>query len=175
MKNSEWKSNSEGQSRLSFVPRVPKDLEEQNCKVVPLLHDKIVTLVRKDSAFSKQKSISLAKLVKLPLVLVAKNHWEESIFGRILKVNKAIPEKPIFTSSVIGFQKYVATGQYIGLSTEIISFKLMSDKKRMFEIIPIRDKNVAFYHCLVIKDEAQLTRNEQCFINFVKESFHITE
>ena len=159
--------------QLYFVPRMIRDVENTGYVTVPMLKDRMVMLVKKDSAFDNQRSVSLKRIAKLPLVLVAKNNWEESVFGHILKAHQAMPENPIYISSVIGFQKYVASGQYAGLSTEIISCKLMSDKSKMFKIMPIRDKDIEIYHCLVIREPDSLSRVEQCFVDFVKEYFHI--
>ena len=159
--------------QLYFVPRMIRDVENTGYVTVSLLKDRMVMLVKKDSAFDNQRSVSLKRIAKLPLVLVAKNNWEESVFGHILKAHQAMPENPIYISSVIGFQKYVAGGQYAGLSTEIISCKLMSDKSKMFKIMPIRDKDIEIYHCLVIREPDSLSRVEQCFVDFVKEYFHI--
>ena len=164
---------SEERGQLYFVPRMPRDIENASYMTMPLLKDRMVVLVKKDSALNNQRSVSLKRIAKLPLVLVAKDNWEESIFGHILKAHNAMPESPTFISSVIGFQKYVASGQYYGLSTEIISSKLMSDKRRMFEIVPFRDKDVEIYHCLVIRQPDNLSRVEQCFVDFIKEYFHI--
>ncbi len=166
--------NAKREHRLFLVPRLPTELQEKDCEVIPLLQDKMVLLVRKDNVLLQQKSIALARLVKLPLVLIYKNRWEDSIFSRLFQANDVAPNKSIATNSVIGFQKYVATGQYVGLSTEIISHKLMSEKKQLFELIPIRDKAITFEYCLMIRDAKQLTRSEQCFVNFIKESFHLT-
>lgn len=165
---------SEERGQLYFVPRMAQDVESSPYLTIPLLKDRMVMLVKKDSALNKQHSVSLKRIAKLPLVLVAKDDWEESIFGHILKEHQALPENPIFISSVIGFQKYVASGQYAGLSTEIISCKLMSDKRKTFEIIPIRDKGMEIYHCLLIRQPETLSRVEQCFVDFIKEYFHIT-
>ena len=165
---------SEDRGQLYFVPRMTKDVYNSPYLTIPLLKDRMVMLVKKDSALNKQHSVSLKRIAKLPMVLVAKDNWEESIFGHILKEHDALPENPIFISSVIGFQKYVASGQYAGLSTEIIACKLMSDKRKTCEIIPIRDKDIEIYHCLVIRQPEALSRVEQCFVDFIKEYFHIT-
>ena len=173
MEEDAYLSENKVAARLSFVPRLQENMNEAGETIMPLLEDKVVLLARKDSLFAKQRSISLKRVMKLPLVVIAKNNWEKTIFGHILAKNRLHPENPVFLSSVIGFQKYIATGQYVGLSTEIISRKLMSDKKQMFAIIPMREKNINFYYCLVIRDGNKLSRTEQCFVNFVKESFHL--
>lgn len=168
-----YMSISEDRGQLYFVPRMARDLKNIGYTTMPLLKDRMVVLVKKDSALNNQRSVSLKRISKLPLVLVAKDNWEESVFGHIMKALDAMPENPIFISSVIGFQKYVASGQYYGLSTEIISSKLVSDKRKMFEIVPFRDKEVEIYHCLVIRQPDHLSRVEQCFVEFIKEYFHI--
>ena len=68
-------------------------------------------------------------------MLVANSRWDETIFGHILHANKLDPQNATFTSSIIGFQKYLATGQYAGLSTDIISRKMLSDKRLDLKIV----------------------------------------
>ena len=160
--------------QLCFVSRMTEEVQSGDYLTIPLLKDRMVLLVRQDSALNNQRSVSLKRISKLPLALIAKDNWEDTVFGHILRAHQALPENPVFISSVIGFQKYVASGQYAGLSTEIISSKLMSDKRKMFEMVPIRDKGVDFYYCLIIRQPDKLTRVEQCFVDFIKEYFHIT-
>lgn len=160
--------------RLFLVPRMATELQEEGCEIIPLLKDEMALLVKKDNALIRQKSISLARLVKLPLVLVYRNCWEASIFGRIFQASGVALEKPTSTGNVIGFQKYVATGEYVGLVTAITAHKLLSGGNNLFEVLPIRDKAIDFYYCLIIRDGEQLSCCEQAFVKFVKESFHIS-
>lgn len=160
------------QCRLYILPRTAEDMQRSKDVFFPLLEDCMVMLVKKDSPFDTQKTISLKRMMQQPLVLVSKSDWRKSIFGHILNIHQLQPEKPVYTNSIIGIQKYVASGNYVGLSTNILSSKLISDRKNLFTKIPIRDKNIEIYHCLVIKDRDHLTPVEETFVQAIKESFH---
>ena len=172
MEEDAYQSSKNTSCRLYILPRTAAELAHTKESIFPLLEDNIVLLAKKDSPFANQKSISLKRLVQLPLVLTAKKDWGSSFFGHILNMYQVQPEKPVYTNSIFGIQKYVASGNYVGLSTNILSSKLISDRKNLFTKIPIRDKNIEIYHCLVIKDRDHLTPVEETFVQAIKESFH---
>ena len=163
----------EQEGRLYFVPRTTWDIETALYPTTPLLKDKMTLLVKKDSVFNSQKTISLKKVMSLPLALITNDTWENSIFGRILLKQNLVPQNPLYISSIMGFQKYVGSGQYVGLSTEKLAHKLVSGQKsQLFQIIPIRDKSIDIYHCLVIREPDKLSALEERFVDFLKEYFH---
>lgn len=159
---------------LYILPRTVKELQQHKELFFPLLEDRIVMFVKKDSSYDTQKTISLKRMMQFPLVLLSKNNWANSIFSYILNMHQLQPEHLFYTNSVIGFQKSVASGNYVGLTTDILSSKLISDRKNLFHKIPIRDKNIEIYHCLVIIDRDHLTPVEETFVRAIKETFHIS-
>lgn len=165
----------ESATRITLAPRINSEDPLSGPGIIPLLKDHVVLLVKKDSPFDQQRSISLKRIASLPLVLIANSRWEETIFGHILRANKLEPENATFTSSIIGFQKYIATGQYAGLSTDIISRKLLSDKRIPYKTISIRNRSVEITYCMSIQDRANLTDTERCFVDFMKDNFHIED
>lgn len=163
----------EQEGRLYFVPRTAWDIETASYPTTPLLKDKMTLLVKKDSVFNSQKTISLKKVMSLPLALLTNDTWENSIFGRILLKQNLVPQNPLYISSIMGFQKCIGSGQYVGLSTEKLSHKLISGQKsQLFQIIPIRDKSIDIYHCLVIREPDKLSALEKRFVDFLKEYFY---
>ena len=160
-------------ANISLAPRINSEDPISGPGIIPLLKDHVVLLVKNGSDFDQQRSISLKRVAELPLVLVANSRWEETIFGHILHANKLDPQNATFTSSIIGFQKYLATGQYAGLSTDIISRKMLSDKRLDLKIVSIRNRSVEITYCMAIQNRDSLTDVERCFIDFMKDNFHI--
>lgn len=160
-------------TRITLAPRITSEISPVTEGIVPLLRDHVVLLVKNGSPFDQQRSISLKRVSELPLVLVANHSWEKTAFGHILSANHLKPKNATFTSSIIGFQKYLATGQYAGLSTDIISRKMLSDKRLDFKIVAIRNRSVEITYCMSIQDPENLSTVEHCFIDFMKDNFHI--
>ncbi len=160
-------------TNIILAPRISDELAGLDKNITPLLQDRIVLLVKEGSPFDQQASISLKRAAELPIVLVAHHHWEETLFGHFLSINHLKPKNTTFTSSIIGFQKYIASGQYAGLSTNIISRKLLSDKRFGFNIVAIRNHSVELTYCMAIKNPDQLTDTERCFVDFICDSFHL--
>lgn len=160
-------------THIALAPRINTDAPLSSDGIQPLLEDQVVLLVKSGSLFDQQQSISLKKIAELPLVLIAKQDWKKSIFGHIFKEGHIRPKNVTFTGSVIGFQKYIASGQYAGLSTEIISRKMLSDKRLDFNTITIRDHSAKLRYYMSTQHGDALTDTERCFINFMQESFHL--
>lgn len=160
-------------THIALAPRINTDAPLSSDGIQPLLEDQVVLLVKSGSLFDQQQSISLKKIAELPLVLIAKQDWKKSIFGHIFKEGHIRPKNVTFTGSVIGFQKYIASGQYAGLSSEIISRKMLSDKRLDFNTITIRDHSAKLRYYMSTQHRDALTDTERCFINFMQESFHL--
>lgn len=160
-------------SHITLAPRITNEMSTFGKNVVPLLKDHVVLLVKNGSPFDQQRSISLKRVAELPLVLIANHSWEKTVFGHILRANHLEPQNATFTSSITGFQKYLATGQYAGLSTDIISRKMLSNKRQDLKIIAIRNRSVEITYCLSIQDQDHLSDTERCFVDFIRDSFHI--
>ena len=173
MEEDAYQSSKNTSCRLYILPRTAAELAHTKESIFPLLEDNIVLLAKKDSPFANQKSISLKRLVQLPLVLTAKKDWGSSFFGHILNMYQVQPEKPVYTNSIFGIQKYVASGNYVVLSTKIITSKLLADKKNIFKLLPLRDKETTFYHCLAIHYKTNLTATELLFVQAIQDTFHI--
>ncbi len=160
-------------THIALAPRINTDSALLSNSLLPLLDDQVVLLVKNGSAFDQQQSISLKKIAELPLVLIAKQDWKKSIFGHIFKEGHIRPKNVTFTGSIMGFQKFIASGQYAGLSTEIISRKMLSDKRLDFNIITIRDHHAKLRYYMSTQNQHTLTDTERCFIHFMQESFHL--
>lgn len=160
-------------THIALAPRINTDSALLPDDILPLLEDQVVLLVKNGSAFDQQQSISLKKIAELPLVLIAKQDWQKSIFGHIFKEGNIQPKNITFTGSIMGFQKFVASGQYAGLSTEIISRKMLSNKRLDFNIITIRDHRAKLCYYMNTQNPNALTDTERCFIHFMQESFHL--
>ncbi len=163
----------EDTTHIYLMPRTAEELAQSGPNVISLLEDKMVVLIKKDSVLDNQRSISLKRMAELPLALMGKKHWQESVFGHIMKENGVTPTRVTFTSSITGYQKYIGSGQYAALATEIISLKMMSDKRQKLKIIPIRDKNTTIHYCMIVPNVKTLTSVEECFIHFIRDFFHI--
>lgn len=159
--------------RISLAPRLDSELVAFDDTVTPLLHDHIVLLVKKGSVYDHQSSISLKRVAELPLVILAKGHWEETAFGHIFQANHLMPSNASFIGSITGFQKYLDTGQYASLSTDIISRKMLSNNRHDLRIVNIRNRSVEITYCMAVRDREHLTDAERCFVEFVKDNFHM--
>lgn len=159
------------EAHISLAPRLNAELASLDDSVVPLLHDHVVLLVKRGSPYDTQSSISLKRVAELPLVILAKSRWEETVFGHILHANHLEPTNASFTSSITGFQKYLDTGQYVSLSTEIISRKMLSDNRRDLRMINIRNRSVEIIYCMAVRDRDHLNDAERCFIDYMKDTF----
>lgn len=160
-------------THLFIFPRTEKDLDRSNIYTIPLMKDSISLLISKDSPLNTRKTISLKQVVEMPLVLISKLAFERTILASILRDHKQMPKRPFYTNSLIGYQKMIAAGNHAGLSTDILSAKLISDYTSTFTKISIRDKGLTFHHCLLISEPDALTPIEKTFVKEIREAFHI--
>lgn len=98
----------EDTTHIYLMPRTAEELAQSGPNVISLLEDKMVVLIKKDSVLDNQRSISLKRMAELPLALMGKKHWQESVFGHIMKENGVTPTRVTFTSSITGYQNISA-------------------------------------------------------------------
>lgn len=158
---------------IFVFPRTEKDLDQSDTYTIPLMKDNICLLISKDSPFNTRKTITLKQVVNMPLVLISKIAFERTILASVLRDHKQLPKRPFYTNSLIGYQKIVAAGNHAGLSTDILSSKLISDYPTTFEKIAIRDKGLTIHHCLLLSNPDTLTPVEKTFVKEIREAFHI--
>lgn len=160
---------------LNILPRLATELSAPGKIVQPLLEDRLTLLVRKDSPLNNKKTTALKEIAHLPMVMIYKQAREDSIITRLLDAHHVSSDDAIYVNSITAFQKYVARGNYVGLATEILAAKLISSNNKTFAQIPLRDKDLDIYHCLIMDSSETLTPAEQCFVDAIKENFHIKE
>ena len=101
----------------------------------------------------------MKRMAQLPLALMVRNIGRSRVLVISCSENGVSPVM-LHLPAVLPVIKNISSGQYAALATEIISLKLMSDKRQKLQIIPIRDKNTTIHYCMIVPNVKTLTSVE---------------